>query len=233
MSLPFQVKKRFLLLALLLPISAVGAPEPTPSAQEILKSVRLNQLAQQQTLKGQLRCGPTKLPFRMVVTGPQVQYEFSEPTETILLHLGDKDARLSDVTKDGSERVSGKKFADSVRGTDISYEDLSLRFLYWQKASVEKEDSILMRKCWVVRVEPPAGSDSQYSRVMLWVDKDAAALMQAEAFDRSGKFARRFKVISGQKIEGAWYLKEMRIEAPAAGAKDKMPTYLHIEGVEK
>ena len=232
MSLDFQVKTRFLLLASLVALRAYAAPEPAPSAQEILRSVRMNQLSQQQTLKGQLRCGPTKLPFRMVLDGPQVQYEFTAPPEKIVLHLGDNDARLSDVTKEGTERVSGKKFADSVRGTDISYEDLSLRFLYWQRAAVEKDDSILMRKCWVVRVEPPAGSDSQYSRVLLWIDKDAAALMQAEAYDRSGKFARRFKVISGQKFQGMWYLKEMRIEAPAGGTKDKMPTYLDVE-VEK
>ena len=56
---------------------------------------------------------------------------------------------------------------------------------------------------------------------------------QAEAFDHAGKFARRFKVISGQKIEGAWYLKQMRIEAPAGPGKDKMPTYLEVEGIER
>ena len=45
--------------------------------------------------------------------------------------------------------------------------------------------------------------------------------------------ARRFKVISGQKIEGAWYLKQMRIEAPAGATKDKTPTYLEVDGVER
>src|SRR3954468_6365705 len=152
MGLLFQVKTRFLLLALLVPLAVSGAPEPAPSAQEILRAVRLSQASQQQTLKGQLRSGPTKLPFRMVVSGPQVRYEFTAPAESIVVQLGDKESRLSEVTKDGNVRVTGRQFADSVRGTDISYEDLSLRFLYWQKATVEKEDSILMRKCWVVRV---------------------------------------------------------------------------------
>jgi hypothetical protein len=233
MGLPFHVKLRFLLLAAAALALPLRAAEERPPAQEILRSVRLSQTGQRATLKGQLRTGPKTVPFRLSLSGPIARYEFSDPAETIVLNLGEKESRLSEVTKEGAERVTGRKFAESVRGTDISYEDLSLRFLYWQNAAVEDEQSILLRKCWVVRVAPPANSDSQYSRVTLWVDKESGALMQAEAFDRAGKFARRFKVISGQKIDGAWYLKQMRIEAPASGGKGKTPTYLEVEGVER
>lgn len=233
MGLPFLVKLRLLLLATAVLALPVHAADEKPTAQEILRSVRLSQSAQRAVLKGQLRTGPKTVPFRLSLSGPVARYEFSEPTETIVLNLGEKESRLSEVTKEGAERVTGKKFADSVRGSDISYEDLSLRFLYWQNATIEDEQTMLLRKCWVVRVVAPSGSDSQYGRVTLWVDKESGALMQAEAFDKAGKFARRFKVISGQKIEGAWYLKQMRIEAPAVGGKGKAPTYLEVEGVER
>ena len=232
MGRPFLVKLPLILLAAVVVPLGVRAADDRPSAQEILRTVRLNQVAQKVTLRGQLRTGPKTVPFRLALSGPSARYEFSDPPETIVLNLGDNDARLSDETKSGSVRVAGKKFADTVRGTDISYEDLSLRFLYWANATVEDEQTMLLRRCWVIRALPPAGSDSQYSRVTLWVDKEAGALMQAEAFDKAGKFARRFKVISGQKIEGMWYLKQMRIEAPAGPGKDKTPTYLEVEGVE-
>jgi hypothetical protein len=222
---------------LLLATAALAVPlraaDDRPPAQEILRSVRMSQAGQRALLKGHLRSGPKSIPFRLSLSGPIARYEFSDPAETIVLNLGEKESRLSEVTKEGAERVTGKKFADSVRGTDISYEDLSLRFLYWQNAVLEDEQKMLLRSCWVVRVAPPANSDSQYSRVKLWVDKESGALMQAEAFDRAGKFARRFKVISGQKIDGAWYLKQMRIEAPAGANKGKTPTYLEVEGVER
>lgn len=233
MGLPFLVKLRLLLLASAMCAIPVRAAEEKPTGPEILRSVRLSQSGQRASLKGQLRTGPKTVPFRLSLSGPIARYEFSDPAETIVLNLGEKESRLSEVTKDGAERVTGKKFADSVRGSDISYEDLSLRFLYWQNAVLQDEQTMLLRKCWVVRAVAPAGSDSQYSRVTLWVDKDSGALMQAEAFDKAGKFARRFKVISGQKIEGAWYLKQMRIEAPAVGGKNKPPTYLEVEGVER
>jgi hypothetical protein len=233
MGHPLLVKLRLLVLAVAALPAFAGAAEERPPAQEILRAVRINQVAQRQVLRGQLRTGPTTVPFRLTLAGPIARYEFTNPSETIVLNLGEKESRLSEVTKEGTERVSGKRYADPVRGSDISYEDLSLRFLYWQNAVIEGEETMLLRKCWVLRVQPPNGTDSQYSRVKLWIDKDAGALMQAEAFDRTGKFARRFKVISGQKIEGAWYLKQMRIEAPAGPSKDKSPTYLEVEGVER
>src|SRR4051794_8640000 len=118
MALLSLVKTRlFLLLALAVPAVSNAADEP-PSAQEILAGVRLNQVSQRVTLKGQLRNGPKNLPFRMVLQGPKVQYEFSNPPETVVLTLGEKDIKMSDVTEGGSSRVTGRKFADAVRATD-------------------------------------------------------------------------------------------------------------------
>ena len=109
-----------------------------------------------------------------------------------------------------------------------------MRFLYWPKgATMDGSQVLLLRGCWIVSVYPPKSAGSQYGKVKLWVDKESGALMQAEAYDPSGKFARRFKVVSGQKIAGAWYLKQMRIEAPAGGRKDATPTYLEVEGLVK
>ena len=49
-----------------------------------------------------------------------------------------------------------------------------------------------------------------------------------------GKMIRRFMVVSAQKLEGLWLLKQMRIEAMEAGkSKEKTPTYLEIQAVEK
>ena len=34
-----------------------------------------------------------------------------------------------------------------------------------------------------------------------------------EDYDHAGKLSKRFEVVSAQKIEGRWYLKQMRVEA--------------------
>lgn len=230
--MPFA--KAVILLAATLCCSGLAAAEEPPDAREILQSVRLNQAAQHQVLRGRLRTGGKAIPFRLVMAGNVIRYEFSDPPQTIALRLGERDSRLEETTRGSAEKVSPARFDDKVRDSDISYEDLSLRFLYWPKASVEGEQMMLLRKSWKVRVEPPSNADSQYARVILWIDKDSGALMQAEAFDHAGNFARRFKVISGQKIGGQWMLKQMRIEAGTSGSgKDRTPTYLEIEGAEK
>ena len=53
--------------------------------------------------------------------------------------------------------------------------------------------------------------------------------MRLEGYDREGKLAKRFEVVSAQKIEGRWFLKQMRIEdfVPGTG-KVRTRTYLEI-----
>jgi hypothetical protein len=234
MGRSFPVKTRLLLAAALLlhPGAANAARDPAPDAHAILQTVRIAQSSQNQTMRGRLRMGPKSIPFRLVLSGGTIRYEFSDPEQTLILRLQERDSRLEEVTDAGSQRVTPARFDTKVRNSDISYEDLALRFLYWPTASVEGEQTMLLRKCWKIRVEPGRGA-SQYGRATLWVDKESGALMQAEAFDQAGNFARRFKVISGQKIGGMWMLKQMRIEAPSGGkSKDRTPTYLEVQGVE-
>ncbi len=159
-----------------------------------------------------------------------MRWDFKDPPQTLILTLGESGSRLEEIGPGGSGKITPARFDDKVRDTDISYEDLSMNFLYWGKASIEGEQIMVLQRCWIVRVEPPSPGASQYRGVKLWIAQDSGALMQAEAFDRAGNLARRFKVISGQKTkDGRWILKQMRIEAMGGRSKDRTPTYLEIE----
>jgi hypothetical protein len=50
-----------------------------------------------------------------------------------------------------------------------------------------------------------------------------------EGYDSAGKMIKRFEVVSAQKIEGRWYLKQMRVETiePQSG-RVAARTYLEI-----
>jgi hypothetical protein len=223
-------------LALALGCTTLARAEDAPSARDILAGVRAAQSAQKQVIRGRLRTGGQSMPFRLVADEGTLRWEFSAPAQTIQLRLLEKDSRLEEISGGAARRVTAARFDDKVRGSDISYEDLAMKFLYWPHATVEGEQVMILRKCWIVRTEPPARSDSQYSRARLWIDKESGALMQAEAYGPDGKLARRFKVISPQKIDGVWLLKQMRIEAmqpTRSGREDRAPTYLEVDGVEK
>lgn len=210
-------------------LSGFAGGAEMPDAKQILKSVRAAQTAQQQSLTGKVRSGWKSVPFKLTMSGNTVRWEFSNPSEALQLRLGEKDAQFEEIGKDGPQKIKSARFDQKVRDTDISYEDLSMRFLYWSNATVEGDETMLMNSCWVVRVEPPAKDSSQYSKVKLWITKNNGALMQAEAYGHDGKLARRFKVVSGQSLgDGLWMLKQMRIERMTAGA-DKTPSYLEVE----
>jgi hypothetical protein len=191
---------------------ATAHGQNVPNADEVLANVRLRQAQQQIDLRGQLRQEGVIVPFHLVQDGAVVRYIFADPDETLQLRLGANSSRLDDITRKGSTRISGGRLDDTVRGTAITYEDLALKFLYWPEARVVGSDNIRTRNCWRIQLQAPA-NDSQYGSILLWVDKDSGTLMRLEAFDRAGKLVKRFEVVSAQKIEGRWFLKQMRVEA--------------------
>lgn len=63
--------------------------------QEILAKARMSQVSQRETLQGQLRHGPTVIPFRLSIDGGNIKYEFTNPSQTLELQLDEKGARLA------------------------------------------------------------------------------------------------------------------------------------------
>jgi len=205
---------------------AAGA---APSVKEILDAVRLQQGQQQIDLQGQLRENEKVIPFRLTQNGPVIRYAFSNPDEALQLRLGENDSRLEEVSRSGVEKVTAAQFDRKVRGTSVTYEDLALKFLYWQNGRVAGDNTIRTRDCWKLELKAPS-RQSQYSNVFLWVDKSGGALMRMEGYDWEGRLAKRFEVVSAQKIEGRWFLKQMRIEELQPGTgKVLTRTYLEIK----
>jgi hypothetical protein len=209
--------------------ASLGFAAPFPEAKDVLASVRLHQSQQELELQGEIREDATVVPFRLTQTGPIIRYTFSNPDEALQLRLGESDSRLEQVTREGVEKIAPAQFDHKVRGTSVTYEDLALKFLYWQTGRVTGENEIRTVACWKLEMKAPS-RQSQYSNVWLWVGKENGALMKMEAYDWNAKLLKRFEVVSGQKIEGRWFLKEMRIEEmdPATG-KVKTRTHLDIK----
>ncbi len=224
-----EMKKR--LVHLLICVAVFGSmsifAEPTPSANEILANVRSMQARQQVDLEGQLRQNEVVIPFRLIENGPSVRYTFSNPNESLQLQIGEEDSTLEQLSADGAKKIV--QFNQKVRGTDVTYEDLALKFLYWSRAEVLGGENVRTRDCWKLRLRAPS-KKSQYSNVLLWIDKNSGALMRMEGYDWEGKLAKKFEVVSAQKIDNRWFLKQMRIEALQPGTNHVVSrTYLEIK----
>jgi len=200
-----------------------------PSAKEILDQVRLQQSGQQLDLQGQLRSDATVIPFRITQTGPVIRYTFANPSEVVQLRLGDNGSRLDLVNENSTKKFAASRLDDKIGGTGITYGDLALKFLYWPDAQVVGADSLRTRSCWKLQLTAPE-KDSPYRSILLWVDKESGAIMRMEAYDSKGTLSKRFEVVSAQKIDGRWFLKQMRVEEMEPGSnKVKSRSYLEIK----
>jgi hypothetical protein len=203
--------------------------EPPPSAKDILDSVRMVESRQQIDLQGQLRQDDMVVPFRLMQNGPLIRYTFINPDETLELRLGENSSRLELVRDAGTEKVGASKLQEKIRGTIVLYGDLAFKFLYWPTATVVGEENVRTRKCWKLQLRAPS-HESTYSNVLLWVDKASGALMRMEGYDWDAKLIKRFEVVSAQKIERRWFLKQMRVEQFQPGTNHiQARAYLEIK----
>ena len=219
--------RKIILLYFVSALSIYSAP--VPSANEILASVRMIEAQQQIDLQGQLRENDSVIPFRLIQNGPLIRYSFTNPDEVLQLRLGQNSSRLDLVTDTGTEKFAAEKLSQKIRGTSLTYEDLAFKFLYWQSARILGEENVRTRNCWKLQLRAPS-RESQYSNVLLWIDKASGALMRMEGYDWNAQLVKRFEAVSAQKIDNRWFLKQMRIEELQPGTNHAQArTYLEIK----
>jgi hypothetical protein len=233
--------KRPTFLALIFPLLAAGlsplqAQDQPQTAEEILRLVRLSYALQNHKMQGRLRdetSGRVE-PMELTMSQQVIRFRFiNSPPEIVHLDLGTSPATLWQVKPGGSSRVPLSNSAQEVRGMDFNYEDLSLRFLYWQNAKLLGEERVSTVKCWRLRVTAP-NRNGPYGTVDLWVHKESGGIAKMEAWNVQGKMVKRFQVTKVQKVDKATVLKEMRIESfnPTSGDR-KGRTYMTLDNPER
>src|SRR5438552_3382699 len=93
-----------------------------PTGAEILAGVKTLIQTQNAAVTGKLRTGPKVVPFTLSQADGQSVYRFQNPDQTIRIAFNDSAAKLTGVD-------DPKK---PVRDSIVTYDDLALRFLYWQ-----------------------------------------------------------------------------------------------------
>jgi hypothetical protein len=222
-----------ILSALALMVSTVAGHAQAPTADALLKTARFVATLQQQDLKGQIRKDARKFPVALYLRGENIQLSYNHPTsgEPIRFHM-----RLKDTHYDLLEIVDGKtvrfpeaKLGQAIEGTDLSYEDLAMRFLYWPKGIVEGVDKIKNQECWLLRLPNPTGH-GRYAQVRVWVHKKSQALMQVVGYNKEGRPLKRFQVQDIMKVGNTYTLRRMRIDRfEPATSKSLGVTYLEFD----
>jgi hypothetical protein len=199
-------------------------------AEEILKSARTNPLGRPVVLNAQLRANGTKVPFQIAVRDGKISYLFENPSQEILLGLGEDSSTLQERKGGRAEPVAPARYDDSVRGGLLTYEDLAMRFLYWKNPKLLGEERVGPSNAYKIEIPGPPTA-TEYGVVRVWVDKNTGALTKIEGYDRKGRLSKKFTVVSIQKIDGQYLLKSMSVErVDPETRKVALRTYLEILG---
>lgn len=204
------------------------------TADEVLKLVRFSYTLYNRDFKGALRMGITKkVDFLLSLKPEAIRFLFNEPAQVILLDTREQRFALFEGI-DGAELkpVPAAKYGEAVRGTDVTYEDLSMRFLYWPGARIIAQEKLKGRDTIRVGLRNPDGAGN-YATAEVWIDKLSGGMMKMIGYDRSGRAIRKFEVLSGKKFGDIWMVDEMRIETVtgAAGGTVKSSTRMQIQSV--
>lgn len=190
-----------------------------PSADELLACMREMTVSQgNKDVAGRIRKGKLKIPFSLSVRGETLAFQYKEGDiwKRFDVRIKEKQADLIRVEDGKAVVMSPSKYTEKIAGTDVCYEDLSLRFLYWQGGEIMDagdDARIKGRDCYVVQVPNPNPKVGQFAWVRMWVDKENGTTWQIDGYGADGKLKKRFSITSVQKLsDGSWFFKQMKLE---------------------
>ena len=207
------------------------------SADQIMANARYASTLNDIEFKGQLKHGRdrTDVTLKMLRNDIQLYYEKNNATHGMRLVLQQDSCSLFAISPTGQlTQFPESQVGASIEGTDFTYEDLSLRFLYWDQAHLLREESVKTQKCYVLRAENP-GKSGNYKYVDLWIHKDAFALMKMQAYDAQGNHIKTMEASDLMNVNDKIMMKKMKVMT-IAGGKTSSYSYLILqnpEGIKK
>ncbi len=97
-------------------------------------------------------------------------------------------------------------------GSDFSLGDLGLEFFHWPQQKVLKKEFHRQCGCTVLESTNPNPSANGYSRVVSWIDAESHGIVEADAYDVSGKKIKNFYPKNLKKVNGQYQVETMIIK---------------------
>ena len=204
---------RIALSALVL-FSPLAAAEP--DADKILAGARLSATLThlEEGLEGTLNQGARKIPITLFLKGKDIQFQFTEGGKRRIFHM-----RLDDERFLLFEMMDGKqvdfpreKLTQPIAGTDLTYEDLALRFFYWPNPKLEGTEDVGGQSCYRLLLDKPKNAAGHYERVYVWVHTKFGAFMRIRGYDNNRGLLKEFQVEDVMQVsENVWVLEKMQV----------------------
>jgi len=221
-------------------------PAPLPAATDVMAELRAALPREPLDIRAELTARDARgaegaprlvaLELRWGETPPRARYRlldaFGAPMETLdVTRTTDGETRRAFSVGDPPQAAPPPAPDAAVAGTDFTWGDLALDFLWWTNGVTVGREAKKTRPCVVVELSGPAAEGTTAPRVRLWVDERAHALLQAETLDAEGRTLRRLEVKSLRKIADRWTVEDLDVRTPATGSRTRLRVLQH--GAEK
>lgn len=192
-----------------------GLAQADEAADQILARTRYSSTLQHQDLHGKMLKEGRTTPVSLFLRGKDIQflYKVGNLEKRFHMRLADSHFDLLEIVGGKTTRFSDRKLAERINGTDLSYEDLAMRFLYWKNAKVEGEEKVNGQLCYKLRLTNPSTTAGDYKIVYVWVHKKYGAMMKVVGYNRGGKPLKQFQVTDLMRVGKEYTLEKMRVDS--------------------
>ncbi len=194
-------------------------PQAQPDPRLILEGARISATLTKldEGLTGYLKKGRDKTPVTLFLKGENIQFQFSEDGKkwrAFHTRIADENFELFEIVKGKFQAFPKKKLVSPIADTDLTYEDLAMRFFYWPDPKLEGIENVGGQSCYKIRVNKPAKAAGNYEVVYVWVHTKYGAFMRIRGHDEKGTLVKEFQVEDIMKVDDDVYtLKKMQVSS--------------------
>ena len=205
-----------------------GKPLEQLTPDEILSLVRYSYTLHDREFDAQLRKDFQAIKFKLSLKPNYIRFRFDNPPQAIHLDTGAERLALREIVQGSNGEIAPERYGERIRGTDIAFEDLALRFLYWPNPRVVDHESFKTRDAWKLQIINP-DNRGPYSYVYVWVDKASGGLLKMEGYSHGARpeMIKQFEVTHGKKMDDVWIADVIRVRSYDDGKKEGT-TWLEI-----
>lgn len=222
-------------LAVLSPLVLSPLAKADEAAEKILARARFNATLQSHDLHGHMKKNGLKTPVSLFLRGKNIQFYYKEKGKEKRFHmrLNDDKFDLFDIVDGKTKRFDDKKLNQRINNTDMSFEDLSMRFLYWKNSTVVGKERVNGQKCDKIRLINPTKA-GDYKIVYAWVHEKYGALMKVVGYNAKGQPLKQFQVTDLMRVGREYTLKRMRVDTYNPNTNKSIGvTYLEFQKPKK
>lgn len=183
-------------IAVMLCVACAARADANLDARAILARVVENRARKDFSLKARLFAGreePVLVTVLVKNTATETRTIYRTGTNDVMI--------VQPVGGEPKFFLRGARSTDKVLGSEFTYYDLALPFLYWPDPKLVGADRVRGRDCYVLETHADNGP---YRRVKLWIDREFFALLRVEAFDADDNPVRRLAITSFKRIGDVW-----------------------------